>query len=541
MGDNTAFLCTDVLVVGAGLAGCEAALAAAGAGARVALACAGSIFGGSSFYGGTWGLGLVGPRDATDAAAEDLAEAVCSVGRGCTVPALVRRLVGGVDGAVLRLRARGVELAVPAEPDQPAYIPCFDTELRGWHGLGRASYRSATAAALERAGVAELARHDLVDLLVVDGTVTGAVLFDRAAGAFCTVRAGAVVLATGGFGGLYGRTLTMPDVLGGASAVALAHGARLVNAEFIQIMPGFVDPAGVVFNEKTFGMARLDGVDRALMAARAEHGPFTASRPDRAVDLAMVGAGPGGAEVRFEAPKVVPEFVATYNAWFEGAFGRSAFAPARICAYAHASNGGLLVDAQGATDVAGLFAAGEATGGMHGADRIGGLASANALVFGWEAGRSAAACALGREDGAAYSSAAADMADGLAFGPTSINAPQVIAAVKELMDRHCLVVRSEGGLAAADDTLRELEGFLADGAAGTGTGLDAAATARTIRARHAVVAARSLVAAMRERRESRGAHYRSDFVAEDPSQARPNTVALVDGEPQIRPYFSTEG
>ena len=51
----------DVLVVGAGIAGCEAALAAAASGASVGLASAGATFSGSSFFPGTWGLGLVGP------------------------------------------------------------------------------------------------------------------------------------------------------------------------------------------------------------------------------------------------------------------------------------------------------------------------------------------------------------------------------------------------------------------------------------------------------------------------------------------------
>ena len=52
---------TDVLVVGAGIAGISAAIEAARAGARVTIASLGATFSGSSFYGGTWGLGLVGP------------------------------------------------------------------------------------------------------------------------------------------------------------------------------------------------------------------------------------------------------------------------------------------------------------------------------------------------------------------------------------------------------------------------------------------------------------------------------------------------
>ena len=70
----------DVVVVGGGIAGCCAAIEAARAGASVCLASASGVFSGSSFYPGTWGLGLVGPRDASDI--DDMVETILHVGRG---------------------------------------------------------------------------------------------------------------------------------------------------------------------------------------------------------------------------------------------------------------------------------------------------------------------------------------------------------------------------------------------------------------------------------------------------------------------------
>ena len=499
----------DVLVVGAGIAGCESALAAAESGARVALASAGETFSGSSFFPGTWGLGLVGPASEKDEG--DFVETILEVGRGMALPGLVRALVRGVAPAVARLEERGVELRGAARPEERDFIPCFDRKCRSWHGLERASYRTATEAALRRAGVTALPRHELLDLLEKDGRVCGA-LFAR--GDCPTyVAAGAVVLATGGFGGLFSRTLTMPDVLGTAAAVALRHGARLINVEFIQIMPGLVEPVrGVVFNERTFRYARVEGLDAPdaaeLLDERGGHGPFTASLPDRAVDFAIAAAGARGAAVTYDLPEKLPEFMQTYFLWFEGAFGRRPDAGLRIAPYAHASNGGILVDERGATGVPGLFACGEATGGMHGADRIGGLSSANGLVFGRAAGR-AAAQSVEKGQAPFHAQEAGGRREDL-------------LALRRAMDEHCLLGRTAEGLGAMARLLDGLD--------------EKNARAASPRLANATLSARALVTAMLARTESRGAHHRADFPDEDPAQARPLVVRLgADGRPVAEP------
>lgn len=71
----------DAVVIGGGIAGCVAAIEASRAGASVCLASSGGSFSGSSFYPGTWGLGLVGPIDASDA--DDLMEAIVRGSRRC--------------------------------------------------------------------------------------------------------------------------------------------------------------------------------------------------------------------------------------------------------------------------------------------------------------------------------------------------------------------------------------------------------------------------------------------------------------------------
>ncbi len=520
----------DVLVIGAGIAGTTTALAAAETGARVGLASAGATFSGSSFFAGTWGLGLIGPDGAGDV--DNLVGAICEVGRGVADPALARVLAEGAGPAVRRLEALGCELRRAANAGERDFIPCFDRKHRSWHGLGRDSYRTAVGRALRAAGVTLLPHMELVDLIdsAAGGAngekgepVRGAVLYDGDARELRPVGAGAVVLATGGFGGLFERTLTMPDVLGTAQAVALRHGASLVNPEFIQIMPGLVEPVSdVVFNERTFRYAEVEGLDRAdaaeLLDARGGHGPFTASLPDAAVDLAIVSAGPSGAHVGYHLPERLPEFMQTYFDWFRGAFGRDPADGVRIAPYAHAANGGIRIDESAATGVPGLFACGECTGGMHGADRIGGLSSANGLVFGHIAGLSAAAWAAEHRAGSCE-------ADALLPHRASAEAADALRELRHLMSEHCLVVRAENGLRACLSGIDALSEKIERSKAVCD---DAAAIAETARARSALLTARALACAMLRRRESRGAHYRADFPHEDAAFAAPTVIGLGD-------------
>lgn len=83
----------------------------------------------------------------------------------------------------------------------------------------------------------------------------------------------------------------------------------------------------------------------------------------------------------------------TFATWLQDEHGIAPTDEMRVAMYAHAANGGIKIDKTAYTGVEGLYACGEATGGMHGADRIGGLSSANGIVFGRIAGASAAQAA----------------------------------------------------------------------------------------------------------------------------------------------------
>lgn len=103
---------TDVLVIGSGIAGLCAAIEAARTGATVAVASAGKTMSGSSFFPGTWGLGLIGPANEDDE--QDLIDTIQTVGGGVADPELVQTFVHGIPQAIEWLEQDlGVELKRP--------------------------------------------------------------------------------------------------------------------------------------------------------------------------------------------------------------------------------------------------------------------------------------------------------------------------------------------------------------------------------------------------------------------------------------------
>lgn len=488
----------DVLIIGSGIAGTTAAIAAAEDGARVLIASSGASFSGSSFYGGTWGLGLVGPDGPDDQ--EDLEASIIAAGCGVADPKLVHVLVAGILPAIERLEGMGVKLRHPDFPDEREYIPCFDHKRRTWRGLERRTYRDAIKKRLFDLGVEQLEHCNLLDVLG-DDTIFGAVLAADDGHVFA-VRCRSVVLATGGLCGLYTLRLAAPDVLGSAHAVALDHGCSLVNVEFVQFLPTIVWPvSGIAFHEKTFRYLGGISVARDLLEQRSGYGPFTSSLPSMAVDEAMVAAGRTGLAVRYDSlPDPLPEFVKDYFAWINR-LGVTPSSEMRIAHFAHASNGGIRIDAEtrcvGGPD--GLFACGEAAGGMHGANRLGGLSSAACLVFGEIAGRVAAQHALG---GGQVAHARAEMSTS-----ASPSAEAVCARAGELLNKHCMVNRDKDGLTQAREGLARLEEELARSSRDTS---DLGLVAKTTIAAQRLAASRALVDAMLARAESLGAHYRTD-------------------------------
>lgn len=505
---------TDVLVIGSGIAGLCAAIEAARTGATVTVASAGKTMSGSSFFPGTWGLGLIGPVDEDDE--QDLIDTIQTVGGGVADPELVQTFVHGIPQAITWLEQDlGVELQRPQSAEsaqQKQFIPCFDHKTRMWRGLTRKPLEDALTTRIESLGIRLLPRHELIDLVEdADGKIVGATLYDRANEHLMSLAAKATIIAAGGTGGLFERSLTSADVLSSSQAIALAHGAPLTNIEFMQMMPGFIEPKrNLVFNEKTWRYVKFDQpVDIAdgklddLLEQRSGYGPFTSRLDSRAIDLAIDQAGAEGLALHYDFPREdIPEFVQTFATWLQDEHGIAPTDEMRVAMYAHAANGGIRIDKAAYTGVEGLYACGEATGGMHGTDRIGGLSSANGIVFGRIAGASAARAALDAPKAGAPMDIALPQ-----YGIAITDAKRLTRSLKHTMSTYCMISRTEVGLSKA---LQELESLQDDATALNKPHTNDSEIAALARIQSQIQLAMEMVKAMRKRTESLGSHYRAD-------------------------------
>lgn len=502
----------EVLVIGSGLGGLRAASELASAGRKTLLVSAGPFCSGASFCPWTWGLGMVAPR--SDAERQALFDEIGSVGLGLNEAPLTRRLVERVSGEIEWLVRQGVVLRPATEAE--GVIPCFGSFRLAWHGFEFPSARRAFEAFKALPELEIIDNYTITDLFKAAPGDMAALGFD-AEGSPVLVAAKAIIVASGGFTSLFSRnflaeplpvarTVQTPSAGDAGAAFSIAAtgqvplhaaaaslGCRMKNMEFVQFIPAHTEPAGrSIFNERAFSRVRFEDsrgnslfgdADRPLLEMRAAHGPFTTRLPDRVLDEAIFSHyRQTGRPVSVLYPADIdaePDtLLRAYFQWFRRKFSDGMPGRIGIVHYAHACNGGISIDERGAAGVDGLFACGEVTGGIHGADRIGGLSTGGALVFGALAGRSAAEyCkALGNASvPVSESKACAEAAEsafgqqvsrgnrsGPAFGEESPG-PDPAGSLREMVYRHASIVRDAEGLAALEKALDRFESMIGAG------------------------------------------------------------------------------
>lgn len=205
--------------------------------------------------------------------------------------------------------------------------------------------------------------------------------------------------------------------------------------------------------------------------------------------------------------------------------------PIEIAPTAHYSMGGVWVDhADHQTDVPGLYAIGEASSGLHGANRLGGNSLIELLVYGRIVGQAAAAHSAGLASQKRSADAVAEArgeVDALLAADGEQNVRALQRSVRDTMTEHAGVVRDEAGLTTGLEKIDEIEARIPDlGVHPDIAGFQDLAHAFDLKA--SVLAARATLATARERRETRGCHNRSDFPQLDPA-LQVNFVWSLDG------------
>ena len=500
----------DVLVVGSGLAGLTAALDCA-RGAGVALVTKADLGAGSTRWA-QGGLAVVGSED--DSPALHAADTVAA-GAGLCDEAAVRALCEHGPAAVAELTARGVAWD-PGPDGRPARgLEAAHSRSRIRHAGGDvtgARISDALVAAVRASGVAVREGTALLDLLVEGGRVVGADLLD-AGGARLRIRAGAVVLATGGAGQLFRHTTNPAVATGDGLAAAWRAGALLADLEFFQFHPTAAAlPSPFLVSEAVRGEGAVLRDERgerymAGLDPRAELAP----RDVVARATAAVMARQDGRPALLDATGVAARLGRPFAARFPGiaALCRAQGLdperdPLPVTPAAHYWMGGVRTDALGRTSLPGLWAVGEvACTGVHGANRLASNSLLEALVL---ASRAAVDVLGGGGEPVAPRPGedVLDVAEPAA--PTGSAAPAPGAGdlpreeLQRLMWEHAGVVRDAAGLDVAAKQLA---------AAGAGT----PGSVRELEDAALRTAARLLVTAARAREESRGAHWRADHPA----------------------------
>ncbi len=374
----------------------------------------------------------------------------------------------------------------------------------------------------------------MITKLVSDGDrAYGAVGFDMDSGEFVLFNAGAVVLAAGGYAAVYDRHTSRDDENNGdGPALAYDAGASLMDMEFVQFHPTGMavdesDPewapwSGRLVTEAVRGEGgRLYNADGERFMERYSPDQMELDARDvvaRAIAREVAegrGTETGGVylDISHRDADFIRERLPRMYERFADLGVDMAAAPVEVAPTAHYGMGGVAVDDHGETEVGDLFAIGETMAGVHGANRLGGNSLAETVAYGVVAGARVADRVDG--PGEVPDRLVAELVDphfaGLAAVADTDGDHDVEALVAELRERlwtHAGIRRDDAGLAAGLDALDRIREKAADVAVGPVT---SRSFEYALDLGFMLTSAEAILRGARERTESRGAHFRTDF------------------------------
>jgi len=411
--------------------------------------------------------------------------------------------------------------------------------------------------------------------------VTGAFGYDRESGNFRIFRAGAVIIATGGIGRAFKVTSNSWEGTGDGHSLGYEAGAELIDMEFIQF-----HPTGMVWPPSVRGLLVTEGVRGEGGALRNSEGkrfmfddipPLyenqTANTPEEGwryvtgdrearrpaelltrdhVARSIVrevkegrGSPHGGvfldiAWIKEKIPNaeehIKRKLPAMYHQFMELAGIDITKEPMEVGPTTHYVMGGIRVDPESQmSTVPGLFAAGEAGAGLHGANRLGGNSLSDLLVFGKRAGEYAASFVnekgLGDIDPEEIHKAEQEALDPLKrqYQSTTLNPYKLQFELQDLLQDKVGIIRQKDTLEEANKEIDELA-EKAELVAVSGDRQFNPGWHTALDLKHLLTVAKACACSALARKESRGAHSRVDFPDKETSHWAKHTIGLRKGE-----------
>ena len=521
-------LSTDILVIGSGLSGMVSAMEAEKAGLQVLITGKFTIGGGTNTNLSNGAFTVANPLFLK----EDHLRETLTAGRGLNHLGMVETLIERGPEAMETLRGYGV----PLIENQMGY---FVGRHQGSATLPGVLLMNPLKAKLKETSVRSIPGVVIFDLMIYEGEAIGAFGFFKD-GRPCMIRSKSIILTAGGAGAIYRRNDNQRSILGDGFGLALRAGLPLINLEFVQfypfvmaeprlhsfiIYPPYPREARLLDEKGEDLLEKLNlGTDlnRAIITQRDS------------LTLTLFEVSRNG-DIYFDLRQVPEEKWDHYPLNF---LKRSKFPfrdrPFLVSPGVHFCMGGVEIDETGKTTLSGLFAAGEVTWGVHGANRLGGNALTECAVFGMLAGQSASEFARDRTHlhlSEAFKKKWEKKAEGYlkksrgAFDPPT----QILKELKTLSWKYAGLVREESSLREGLEQLKRLEKRIERIYPATLKDLF-----RKRELENAAIVLKAILEGSLLRKESRGSFYRRDFPDQNDQEWSKNTCYRLErGELRI--------
>ncbi len=519
----------DVLVVGGGFSGMRAAISAQEQGARVAVLS--KLHPLRSHSSGTHS-GINASLRGDDSWEAHAADTVAA-GDYLNEQDVIEAICQDAAQEVIRLEHMGVAFNRDGEGriDQISFAgsahprTCYCSDATG-HNILQVLYEQ-----ILRLEIPVYHEWFASSLVVDDGTCKGVLAKDIRKGGMEAFSAGAVVLATGGTGRMYAPSTSSLGATADGLALAYRAGAQLRDMEMVQYAPTTLKNRGILISEaaRAAGARLVDSEGKCLLDGDVSE-LSTSDACARAVDSAL-GNGDVFLDFREVDPGRLAKGLKETRALVKDLAGIDLTKePVPVRPAMHRPIGGIKTDAEGATSVTGLYAAGEcANTGFHGANRLGGNSLLECVVMGTRAGAAAAGHGKGASKSGPSSSALSDeeaRIKGLLSKERGADNPGgLLRELSASMNDNVGISRDESGLKQASDAIAGLrERCESLGVQNSSETFNSDLTS-VLELTNMLDAASVTIAGALGRQESRGTHSRTDHSGRDDQNWLKHTIA----------------